>query len=177
MLPNSFTKITLFIISVNLFALIACNNSNDDKIREEALKSAEEAEKKAANLPHIATPEEVFPTDHIVPKAPPTTIDFAGKQRFEFGTIKEGEKITHDFEFKNTGKNPLTITNCKAACGCTVPEWEKTPIMPGETSKIHVIFNSEGKVGQQIKAVTVTANTEPQQTIITMSGMVEKVAK
>ncbi len=171
-IKNSVFSSIIFLV---FFCAASCNNNTTEKdeIAKKALETAEKAAQEAAKRPILAEQDEIFPTDHIVAKGPATSMDFFGKQSHDFGKITQGEKTEHDFEFKNTGKNPLTIINCKATCGCTVPDWDKTPIMPGEKSKIHVVFNSEGKIGQQNKAVTITANTEPQQTVITMVGMVE----
>src|SRR5436190_23033204 len=69
------------------------------------------------------------------------------EEAYDFGTIKEGEKISHEFKFKNTGKSDLLITSATASCGCTVPEWPKDPIPPGGNGVIKVSFNSEGKGG------------------------------
>lgn len=90
---------------------------------------------------------------------------------FEFGDITQGDKVSHTFTFKNTGTAPLLITNARAACGCTVPEWPKEPIAPGKSGKIDVEFNSRGKSGSQNKAVTITTNIvdQPQQ-IVYMKG-------
>src|SRR5690606_3822519 len=80
---------------------------------------------------------------------------------YDFGKVKEGEIVEKTFAFQNTGKSPLLISNITASCGCTTPEWPKEPIPPGGESTIVVRFNSTGKPGQQSKAVTITANTEP----------------
>jgi hypothetical protein len=103
---------------------------------------------------------------------PKTTISF-DQPVHDFGTIKHGEKVSHNFKITNTGSNPLTITNAKGSCGCTVPEYPTDPIAPGETRDIKVTFNSEGKHGEQTKNVTLTANTQPSETIITIKGFVE----
>src|SRR5215204_6765023 len=58
------------------------------------------------------------------------------EEEFNFGTIKQGESITHNFEFTNTGKEPLIISNAAGSCGCTVPEWPKEPIAPGAKAVI-----------------------------------------
>jgi len=79
---------------------------------------------------------------------------------FDFGEINEGDKVTHVFKFKNTGKADLIIINAKASCGCTVPEWTKTPVKPGESGEVKIVFNSAGKVGHQRKTITLTTNTE-----------------
>jgi hypothetical protein len=91
---------------------------------------------------------------------------------FDFGTINEGEKVTHQFVFKNTGKSDLLISNASASCGCTVPTWPKEPIKPGAEAMLDVTFNSEGKPGHVEKTVTVTANTRPVETIVLIKGEV-----
>ena len=53
------------------------------------------------------------------------------EEEFNFGTIMQGDQVKHDFEFTNTGKEPLIIANAAGSCGCTVPEWPKEPIAPG----------------------------------------------
>lgn len=102
-----------------------------------------------------------------------TYIEFASNVH-DFGKIKEGESVTHIFKFKNTGKVPLTITAARGSCGCTVPEWSKEPVQPGASGEVKVVFNSAGKSGTQSKTVTLTANTVPSETILTIKGEVEK---
>jgi hypothetical protein len=100
-----------------------------------------------------------------------TSISFVS-DKYDFGTLKEGKKVTHVYKFKNTGTKPLLITNAQASCGCTVPEWPKEPIAPGGAGELKATFDSKGKMGKQTKSITVTANTIPAQTIITLSGEV-----
>ncbi len=76
----------------------------------------------------------------------------------QFGKIKQGEKVTHTFIFKNTGSAPLVINSASGSCGCTVPQWPKEPILPGDKGEVHVIFNSTGKRGVQSKSVTLNTN-------------------
>lgn len=100
-----------------------------------------------------------------------TSIEF-NEEIFNFGDIYEGDKVTHEFKFKNTGKNPLVIRGAKASCGCTIPSYSKEPILPGKEGVISVVFNSEGKGGKQHKAVHVTANTIPNFTVIEFTANV-----
>lgn len=93
-------------------------------------------------------------------------------QTYDFGKVKEGEKVNFDYEFTNTGKSPLVISAAHASCGCTVPEWPKTPVKPGEKGKIKVTFDSSHKQGIQDKAITVTANTIPAETQVHLTGEV-----
>lgn len=94
------------------------------------------------------------------------------KENHDFGEIKEGTVAKHDFKFTNTGDAPLIITNAKGSCGCTVPEWPREPIAPGETGTIHVEFNSDGRTGNQTKQVTINANTVPNTKLLKISAQV-----
>ena len=98
-----------------------------------------------------------------------TSITFA-ENSHDFGTIDEGDVVTHVFTFTNTGNNPLILDRCKGSCGCTVPQCPKEPIAPGATGEIEVKFNSKGKKNKQTKTVTINANTVPEQTRITISA-------
>lgn len=105
----------------------------------------------------------------------PTDLSQLAKMEFEeivydFGKLKEGDKVEHTFKFKNTGKSPLVISEAKGSCGCTVPEYPRSPIAPGETGEIKVKFDSSGKSGKQEKTVTLVANTNPNQTILRITG-------
>ncbi|BDD00178.1 DUF1573 domain-containing protein [Persicobacter psychrovividus] len=84
------------------------------------------------------------------------------EDQFDFGTINEGDVVTHIFKFKNVGDGPLLITNARASCGCTLPEWPKEPIAVGQEGKITVKFNSKGKPNKQRKRISIYANTEPE---------------
>ena len=82
------------------------------------------------------------------------------KTEHDFGTINEGETVTTEFNFTNTGKEDLIIVDARGSCGCTVPQYPKnTPIAPGASGKIMVSFDSNNKPGLQQKSVTLSANT------------------
>ncbi len=106
-----------------------------------------------------------------VAKADPAIIKFK-EESFDFGKITEGDKVTHTFKFYNGSTQPLIISNAVASCGCTTPTWPKEPILPGKEGEISVTFNSAGKVGLQDKLITVTANTDPAQTVVHLMGEV-----
>ncbi len=105
------------------------------------------------------------------PAGPTTTMKF-DETEFDFGTINAGEKVNHTYKFKNTGSEPLIISNAKGSCGCTVPSWPKEPIPVGGTGEIAVQFDSKGKKNKQSKRVTITANTDPAQSFLTIKGEV-----
>jgi len=121
--------------------------------------------------------ENLISTEPAVPSGPLTKIEFQ-ESVFEFGELQEGEIIKNVFVFTNTGNEPLVISNAKGSCGCTVPMFPKEPIMPGESADLLVEFNSKGKgkVGGslQSKRVTITSNTDPANSYLTIKGKVFK---
>ncbi len=89
----------------------------------------------------------------------------------DFGKIKQGTPVTHEFKFVNTGKEPLIITNAQPSCGCTVPSWTREPIPPGGTGFVKATFNAAAAGGFN-KSVTVTANVEGGVIMLTIRGEV-----
>jgi hypothetical protein len=123
------------------------------------------------------TPNNATTETTPVPAGPTTTMEFS-ETTFDFGEVPEGEKVSHVYKFTNTGSEPLIISNAKGSCGCTVPEWPKEPIAPGAASEIKVVFDSKGKGSvdgkPQSKRVTITANTDPVNSYLTIKGKVLK---
>ena len=92
---------------------------------------------------------------------------------YNFGTIQQGDKVSHFFTFKNTGKYNLIISRAIGSCGCTIPEYPKTPILPGKSAKMKVSFNSKGKSGKQTKTVSVYANVPKGGVAITIKANIK----
>jgi hypothetical protein len=104
-------------------------------------------------------------------KAPHISFD---EKNFDFGKVKQGEKVEHSFTFTNTGKSDLIIRNVKASCGCTAVEPDNNVIKAGEKSSLKAIFNSAGKHGRQNKTITVITNDpENSKVILWIRGEVE----
>ena len=94
------------------------------------------------------------------------------KETHDYGTVKYGADGTCTFEFKNTGNEPLIISNAKGSCGCTVPEWPKEPIAPGAKGSIKVKYDTK-RPGAINKSVTITSNAVNEPTkVIRIKGNV-----
>lgn len=91
---------------------------------------------------------------------------------FNFGTVKVGQIVEHEFTLVNTGDAPLIISNVHASCGCTTPDYSKAPIAPGEKGMVKVRFDSNGQMGNQHKIVTVTSNAVEKNTLLHVRGEV-----
>lgn len=83
----------------------------------------------------------------------------------DYGTIEQGGDGKTEFEFTNTGTEPLIISKAKGSCGCTVPEWPKEPIAPGAKASIKVKYDTK-RVGPISKSVTITSNSVDNSTAL-----------
>jgi len=160
-----------FLLTLSLLVLASCKQDTTSTTDDAATPTAE------ANTPNVVKPvDNPMTAETAVPVGPITSIEFVDTEH-DFGTVAEGEKVTYVYKFKNTGTEPLIISNAKATCGCTVPQWPREPIPPGESNEIKVQFDTKnkGKVGGglQSKRVTITANTDPVNTYVTIKGKVE----
>jgi hypothetical protein len=136
----------LFFIVISLF-FVGCDIRKTDKKYNPVTP-----QKKASNLP-------------------PTTVQLIDSV-YDFGTIKEGDVVSFSYRFKNTGNNPLEVSDVMASCGCTVPEKPEAPVAPGEIGFIKVKFNSDRKPGEAHKTVTVVSNANPEFPTLLLKGTV-----
>ena len=85
------------------------------------------------------------------------------KTSHNFGSFPETEKVTCTFKFTNTGDNMLVIHQAIASCGCTVPQYPKQPIKPGESGEIKVTYDGSGKFpGHFKKSITLRTNAKEE---------------
>jgi hypothetical protein len=110
----------------------------------------------------------------------PPVFTIIGEKTYDFGKIKQGDKIEYTFKFKNTGKNDLIIRKTKASCGCTAVTVGSQVIKPGDEGSIKAIFDSHGKSGNQNKSITVTTNIpdvegqeKKSEVVLLLKGVVE----
>lgn len=109
--------------------------------------------------------------DPIVDNRPKTVMVF-DEYDYDFGDVEQNTENEHIFKFHNDGQEPLVITDAKGSCGCTVPEYPKEPIPPGESGEIKVVYSSGNQQNKQTKSVTITANTDPGTTVLKINANV-----
>jgi hypothetical protein len=119
--------------------------------------------------------QEKLVLDNVGNSGSQATFQFVSEE-FNFGTIKQGESVTGEFEFTNIGNEPLIISKAEGSCGCTVPTFPKEPILKNQKAKIKVTFNSTGKFGIQDKTVTLTSNAAQNPMVLHVKGTIEKPA-
>jgi hypothetical protein len=149
MRKQSFFIFTIFM----LFVLASCNND--------------------APAPAVTdAPVVDAPGTEVVQAATTLAVD---RMEHDFGDIPDnGGNVETKFVITNTGNNPLLISEAKGSCGCTVPDYPRDPIQPGESRDILVSFDPAGKEGAQNKTVTIMANTEPSTTVINLRSNIIK---
>jgi len=164
----------ILVAFVSIFLFSACNNAAlEEKVANlEDRVRALESGKTASNSDPVALSQQVNQTENVQP-ADGKFPQFKFKEStYDFGTITEGDVVEHTFKFTNTGEAPLVIQSASASCGCTVPSYPRTPVAPGETGEIQVKFDSSNKPGIQNKTVSLTANTDPSITRLTIKSNV-----
>lgn len=94
------------------------------------------------------------------------------KLTHNFGTFPEKEPVvTCTFTYTNIGEQPLIINQAVASCGCTVPEYTKEPVKPGEKGQIKVTYNGTGKFpGHFKKSITIRSNGAVEMTRLYIEG-------
>lgn len=115
------------------------------------------------------SPEKEINTSLIESGAELTII---GAETIDFGKVVEGEKVHLEFKIKNSGTGNLIISKASASCGCTSLEYPEGVLSEGESDVVKVTFDSKGRVGNQIKKITLVSNTTPNIKILTIKGVV-----
>ncbi len=143
--------ISIFLIGM---ALVSCGgNKKDDTLSTDLVNNTKSANGETSD----GKPEMTFE-----------------KMVHDFGEILEGEVVSFNFKFKNTGNADLVISSHKTSCGCTVPEYPKGAIAPGEGGIITVQFNSKNKRGVQNKDIVFSTNCEPNNVTLSIKVIVKE---
>lgn len=123
----------------------------------------------ANDSPQMNAQDDAFVAEQ--PKMDPTSIAFENMEH-DFGTIEQNTTNPYTFTFTNTGTEPLLISDAKGSCGCTVPDYPREPVMPGQQGEIQVVYSPGQQKNMQTKTVTITANTEPATTVLRIKANV-----
>lgn len=161
--------ISLGAIAIKMFT---DGDSSESTAAVETSNAATPANSEAAAFDPLSNNAE---TTAEIDNTPKTTLKFETYDH-DFGNIKQDSENKKIFTFTNTGTEPLIIESAKGSCGCTVPNYPKNPIPPGEVGEIEVVYKPGKQKDLQNKNVTIIANTEPKQTILRIKANVEEVA-
>ncbi len=95
---------------------------------------------------------------------------------WDFGQVKTGDSVVHQYVFKNTGDQPLIIAQAKAGCGCTITDKPTDPILPGESGAITAKINKAGHAQSNKEvSITVDSNAKSGKKVLKLMGdIVEK---
>jgi hypothetical protein len=104
------------------------------------------------------------------PATPQDSIVFESTTH-DYGTIVQGGDGNCEFKFTNKGKAPIILNNVQASCGCTTPEWTRTPVNPGEKGTIKVTYNTNN-MGAFNKSITVSSNAINSPIVLSIKGLV-----
>lgn len=148
----------LFLVSVCLTALTAISSCRD-KNKDATLNTPNQISPDVVNINASASGR----SDGKLPKL------VFSDTNYDFGSIKEGEVVTHIFTYKNEGNGELVISNATASCGCTKPSYANGVKHPGDTGTISVTFDSSKKTGKMVKLVTISTNCQPALKYLTIN--------
>lgn len=143
--------------SGEIVSSIAEGDQSDDELKQELLQTEkDEIQRKADEAANVTT----------------FTFD---KMEHDFGNVTADTDNGTEFIVTNTGDKPLVIENVKASCGCTMPQKPENPIAPGKSDVIKVNFHPGLQQLNEIrKTITVTANTEPRLSTVSVRAFVEE---
>lgn len=136
-------KACLLLTALIAFASFSCKDNATSLIQADKVEAAKER-------------------DVLLDRFPKMTFD---EIEYDFGELAQGTEVEHLFVYTNTGDTPLVITNADSTCGCTVPEYTREAVAPGEKGTLLVKFDGTGR-GRVSKTITLTTNTERGSEVI-----------
>ena len=92
----------------------------------------------------------------------------------DFGKLIEGSSAIYRFKFTNVGHSPILISNATSSCECTVPQWSKMPIQPGMSGEIQVSYDTNDRIGEFNKTVTISSNAKKELMLLIIRGVIIK---
>lgn len=92
------------------------------------------------------------------------------KESYDFGKIPVNKPVSVDFKFTNVGDEPIIISKVETTCGCTVPDYTKTPVKKGDTGLVKVTYNPTGAALPFSKSITITSNAKTTTKVLYIKG-------
>ena len=148
-----------------LIAVLSLTSCKKDQKADQLIVEAQQA----VEAPVVQTQDELVKEA----QSKPLTTLALSEANFDFGKLKKGDHVEHIYEVTNTGTNPLIISQVKPGCGCTVPDYTKDPILPGQKGKITLKFDSTNFDGLVNKQAEVYANVEKAPIVLTFSADIQ----
>ncbi|MCD6180245.1 MAG: DUF1573 domain-containing protein [Bacteroidales bacterium] len=93
---------------------------------------------------------------------------------YDYGTIEQNSDGTHNFIYKNIGKEPLIFSKVRSSCGCTIPEWSREPLLSQQQDTIKVKYDTR-RIGRFNKTISIFSNAKKPMVVVRIQG--EVVAK
>jgi Protein of unknown function (DUF1573) len=106
--------------------------------------------------------------------AVPTTLRWVPGPQMNLGSQRArpvGDTLRFTFKSVNTGEAPLFIREVRASCGCTVPQYTRTAVAPGDTAFVHMAVGVAGRSGMTNKSLDVFCNTEPDHHTLSLKAV------
>ena len=92
---------------------------------------------------------------------------------WDFGTIEEsGGRVSHTFTGVNRGAEPVVVLDVVTSCGCTVPEFSRRPVLPGDSTRVTVTYDPMNRPGVFSKSLGVYSSERKKIATLTVSGTV-----
>lgn len=165
-------KKLILLIAVALFAAAPMFAQVVDQkpasVKSTPSKEATQAEQAKRNEEARAAQQTQAAEVNNNPNAPIIKFD---KEVHDYGEIEQNANGQCEFKFTNEGKEPLILSNVRSSCGCTVPEWPRNPIMPGQSDVIKVKYDTK-RVGPINKTITVYSNSSVATVTLRITGKV-----
>jgi hypothetical protein len=173
-IQNIQTGLLVVIALTVIYGTFLKDSSSTPTQRERVTRQRANRQSNVAATPPANNINQPKPPTNQGPVNSPTKIVF-DQMAYDFGDIDQNSENKMAFTFTNTGDKPLILESVTGSCGCTVPEYPKEPIMPGESSEIKVVYKPGKQKGMQNKLVTVIANTQPKDTRLNITANVHEV--
>ncbi len=162
-------KKLLFTVALLVFAIVATNAQSPTTVKQ--AKKPTPAEKKRMDEARKAAQTRGGAVNEAQVNNPNAPVIEFDKLVHNYGELEQHGDGKCEFKFTNNGKEPLILSNVRSSCGCTVPEWPRQPILPGQSEIIKVKYDTK-RIGTINKSITVYSNATKKTVVLRIKGKV-----